>query len=160
MEWTEKILAWAAGRAVELAAGWTATFTVVVLLGTILFGRNYKKRFAALEARFSMPAITQTFNFNAVADARDNERQLRNAVEAKTSQNLKETIKCLPEHPLGDGHTYARLPDGTNIVTMADGSIQLALPVRIAANIVSGGGSMSVGVIKVTPPEHEKPDDG
>ena len=55
LDWTDQALAWIAGRAVELAAGWTATFTVVVVIGAFMFGRGYKKRIAALEARSSPP---------------------------------------------------------------------------------------------------------
>ena len=103
------------------------------MLGTLIFGRGYKKRSAALEARASMPAINQTFNFNPGADAQDHDRQLRIAIEAKTVQGLKETINSLPQHPLADGHTYATLPNGTNIVTMGDGTVRLALPIRVSA---------------------------
>ena len=55
----------------------------------------------------------------------------------------------LKQEPLGDtGHTYATLPDGTNIVSMADGSYRLALPVRLA-----GIGSTAVGgSVSLKPP--------
>ena len=53
-----------------------------------------------------------------------------------------------------------RLPDGTNIVTMADGTMQLALPVRLSAAGSFGiAVSMSAAVLKVSPPERGKPDD-
>ena len=106
-----------------------------------------------------MPAINQTLNFNVGTDAHDHDRQLQNAIEAETVHGLKETINRLPQHPLGDGHTYATLPDGTNIVTMADGTVRLALPVRLSAAF-SGGllGSLSATVTKAPPPEEGKPD--
>ena len=129
------------------------------VLGSLLFGRGYKKRIAALEARASMPAINQTFNFNAGPDAQDHDRQLRDAIETNTTQNLKETINRLPQHPLSDGHTYATLPNGTNIVTMDDGSIRLALPVRLSALGVSAVGSLSAAVLKTSPPERGEPDE-
>ena len=128
------------------------------VIGTLLWGKggrkrllednkNLNKRIAALETRASMPAINQTFNFNTGADADDHDRQLRKAMEAKTVHGLKETIKRLPQMPLGDGHSYARLPDGTNIVTMADGTVRLALPVRLSVSFGGGlDGSLSATV--------------
>ena len=63
--------------------------------------------------------------------------------------------------PLGDGHTYARLPDGMNIVTMADGTMRLALPIVLSVAFHGGlDGSLSGSVTKATPPEGDKPDDG
>ena len=133
----------------------------VAVIGTLLWGRGGRrrlvknteclnKRFATLEARASMPAINHIVNYNAGADAHDHDRQLRNAIEAKTTQNLKETIRRLPQIPLGDGHTYARLPGGTNIVTMADGTMRLALPVELSANFEGNiAGSLSVTVEKI-----------
>ena len=130
------------------------------VLGALVFGRGYKQRIAALEARTSMPAINQTFNFPAGANAQDHDRQLRDAIKTKTTQNLKETINSLPQHPLSEGHTYATLPNRTNIVTMADGSIRLALPVRLsAAGSVGIAVSMSAAVLKRSPPERGKPDE-
>ena len=107
------------------------------MLSMLIFGRGYKKRIAALEARVSMPAINQTFNFNPAADAHDHDRQLRVAIEAETTQSLTETLRSLPQMPLDDGHTYARLPDGANIVSMADGTVRLALPIQVPAGRVA-----------------------
>lgn len=107
------------------------------VLGALMFGRRYKQRIAALEAR---PAIQQVFNVQD--DAADQERALRDAITAETTQNLHEAIRSLPQRPLGDGHTYAELPHGTNIVSMADGSFRLALPVRLSARLrATVGGS-------------------
>ena len=50
-------------------------------------------------------------------------------------EKIREAIKDLEHKPLGDGHKVARLPDGTNIVTMADGSLRLALPVYIEGTV-------------------------
>ena len=60
---------------------------------------------------------------------------LREELSAKDVQiaKLKEVARKLPQKPLGDGHTYAQLPDGTNIVSMADGTVRLALPIRVSA---------------------------
>ena len=130
----------------------------VAVIGTLLWGKggrkrlvednkNLNRRIATLEARASMPAISQTFNFNTGTGADDQDRQLRKAIEAKTVHGLKETIKRLPQMPLGDGHSYARLPDGTNIVTMADGTMRLALPVRLSVSFQGGlDGSLSATV--------------
>ena len=125
---------------------------VSAMLGALIFGRGYKKRIAALETRASMSAITQTFTFRG--DVNIN-RQLRDAIEAKTVDGLKETISCLPQYPLGNGHTYANLPDGTKIVTMADGEIRLAIPVHVEPGIASAPeptADMSVTVVSLPKP--------
>ena len=133
---------------------------VMVALWRWWMGYKLRDRIAALEARLSAPYINQTFIYNAGTGTDDDERQLRVAIEAKTSQNLKETIRRLPQMPLGDGHTYASLPDGTNIVTLADGTIQLALPVRLSAALHGGvAGSLSATVTKVPAPDRDIPDD-
>ena len=135
------------------------------MIGTLLWGRGGRKRLvksnrrlkrgnkhlfrrvAALEAKASMPAINQIVNFNAEADSRDNERQLREAIEAKTAHGLKETISRLPQISLGDNHSYVQLPDGTNIVSMADGSIRLALPIPLSVSFQGSlDGSLSATV--------------
>ena len=122
---------------------------VGAVIGTLLWGRGGRKRLvednkclnkrvATLETRASMPAIDQTFNFHTSTSADIHDRQLRDAIETKTAYSLKETIKGLPQLPLGDGHSYARLPDGTNIVTLADGTIQLATPKSLSATATAG----------------------
>ena len=139
-----------------LAVSWVGG-SVLGTLGTLVLGRGYKQR---SEARTSIPATSQTFIYNAGADAQDHDRQLRDAIEKKTTQNLKETINSLLSIRLAEGHTYATLPNRTNIVTMADGSIRLALPVRLsAAGSVGIAVSSSAVVLKVSPPERRKPDD-
>ena len=66
----------------------------------------------------------------------------------RTVRGLRETVRSLTQEPLGAGHTYARLPAGTNIVSMADGTYRLALPVRIAgrgrAHFPSGSAKLTV----------------
>ena len=58
--------------------------------------------------------------------------------------------------PLGDGHTYARLPAGTNIVTMADGTMHLALPVELSASFEGGlVGRLSAAVLVTKAPPSE-----
>ena len=126
---------------------------VVAVIGTLLWGRGGRKRLmerlAALEAQNHAPSITQTVHFHSSPNVDDNARQLRAAIDAETSQNLQETIRSLSQMPLGDGHTYAQLPDGTRIVSMDDGTYRLALPVRIAG--IGGtavGGSVQLTVTK------------
>ena len=127
---------------------------VSFVLGALIFGRGYKKRIAALEARASIPNVTQTFNYNFSSNAGEHNRRLRAAIDGKTSQSLTKTLRNLPQTPLGDGHTYARLPDGTNIVSMADGSFRLAIPIHLSATF-SGGldGNLSASVEKDPPDE-------
>ncbi|MXW92976.1 MAG: hypothetical protein F4114_04685 [Rhodospirillaceae bacterium] len=135
--------------AIDLLGLVEAAFLVVGLVlgmfGTLLFGHGYKRRIADLEQRAAVPAIHQTFNVSAGADARG----IRDAMEAETARGLRETMRQLPQRPLGDGHTVARLPDGTNIVSMADGEYRLALPVRIEGVAhVKAGGSATLTVTK------------
>ena len=140
----------------------------VAVIGTLLWGRggrrrlvednkSLNKRLSALEARASIPAINNIVNFNAGAYAHDHDRQLREAIEAKTTQNLKETIKRLPQLPLGDGHSYARLPNGTNIVTMADETIRLAIPKPLSATASFGPITASATLRKRPASTEEEP---
>lgn len=119
---------------------WAIGGAVIGVLGTLIFGPRYKQRIGALEAEIAAmkarPVINQTFNYNAAAP--DPELELRNAARDSTVQGLQETIGSLPQHPLEGGHTYAELPEGTRVVTMADGSIRLALPVRLSATLRIG----------------------
>ena len=162
----------AAATSLLVKVAWYVVTAIVTgvgaTIGTLLWGRGGRKRLvednkrlnnrvAALETRASMPAINQLVNFTVGASAQDNERQLRNAVEAKTSQNLKETIRRLPKKPLGDGHSYARLPDGTNIVTVADGTIRLAIPKPLSATASAGPISASATLLKRPASMEEEP---
>ena len=51
---------------------------------------------------------------------------------------LKEVARNLPQQALGAEHTYAQLPDGTNIVTLPDGTIRLALPALVSFEASAG----------------------
>ena len=151
---------WLGREAVEFGFRWLVmlAFTVgAFVLGALIFGRGYKKRIAALEARASIPTINNIVNFNAETDVHDHDRQLRNAIETKTPQNLKETIRSLPQLPLGDGHSYARLPNGTNIVTMADETIRLAIPKPLSATASLGPITASATLSKRPTRTEEKP---
>ena len=112
----------------------------------------------------AQPVINQTFNFSAGTAPDDLARQLRDEMEGTTVRGLKETIRRLPQHPLGDGHTYAELPDGTSIVSMADGSYRLALPVRLSVDFRGNlDGSLSLSPeVKKKPPatEDDEVDEG
>lgn len=125
---------------------------VVGVISTLLWGRGGRKRLvesnkrlnervAALEVKNRAPAITQTIYFNGAASADEREHNLRSAIDTETVQGLRETMSSLLQTPLEGGHTYAKLPDGTNIVSRADGSFSLALPVRLSgiATIKVGG---------------------
>lgn len=60
--------------------------------------------------------------------------QLREELDARDVQvrSLKEVAAKLPQEKLVGGHTYARLPPGAYIVTMADGSgCRIALSPRV-----------------------------
>ena len=92
--------------------------------------RKFQQQIDDLKSEWKPPAITQTINYN---NGPDREENIRNAVGMATVRNLNETIRALNQHPLEGGHSYAELPNGTNIVTMADGTIRLALPVPIEA---------------------------
>ena len=137
-------IAWHSGIAIVSAA--------VAVIGTLLWGRGgykrVKQRLDALESQERAPAITQTFNFST---GRDRRRELQSAIDASTVHRLQETIRTLTQHPLEGGHTYANLPNGTNIVTMADGTIRLALPIEVSAAFHGGLDGRLAGTI-----EHEK----
>ena len=159
-EFLKDLWGWLGREAVEFGFRWLVmlAFTVgAFVLGTLIFGRGYKKRIAALEARVLMPSINQTFNFHTGTDDHDHDRQLREAIDAKTTQNLKETIRSLPQLPLGDGHSYARLPNGTNVVTMADGIIRLAIPKPLSATASFGPITASATLSKRPAGAEEKP---
>ena len=85
------------------------------------------------------------------------------ALEARDVEirTLREVVRGLPQKPLGAGKTtYAKLPNGTNAVTLPDGTIRLALPVQISANFEGNlDGSLSVSLTKGPPPKGDKPDD-
>ena len=69
--------------------------------------------------------------------------------EAKdyTIQSFRKAAAALEQTPLSNEATYARLPDGTNLVSMKDGSFRLALPVRLS---VKGSVGAIGGVSKVS----------
>ena len=74
----------------------------------------------------------------SMRDEKADTKAVRKAIQRELKERdyrverLRETVESLPQKPLGDGHTYAELPHGTNVVSMADGTMRLALPVRIS----------------------------
>ena len=82
-----------------------------------------------------------------------------NNLELKT---FKSMVDDLPMEPLGtSGAKYARLPDRTNVVKLPDGTIRLAFPVQLSAAFEGDVvGRLSAAVLKTSPPEQGKPDDG
>lgn len=111
-----------------------------------------RRRVKALEnrqdsAQPAQPAITQTITFHGDVNVALHDRHLKEAIEEKTAQNLRETIRDLPQNTLAGGHTYATLPNGTNIVTMADGTMRLAVPISLSAAFEGGlDGSLSASI--------------
>ena len=127
-ELVKSVLDYASALIVERWAELIA-FGVMVTLWRWWMAHKLRDRIAALEEQDRTSGISQVITVHGDVNIHDYGRQLRHAIEAKTSQNLTETIRSLPQIPLSDGHTYARLPDGTNIVSMADGSFRLAIPI-------------------------------
>ena len=68
-------------------------------------------------------------NFKLGNADKDTTQNMESAVANETTESLKNTIRSLDQKPFGDGHTYAKLPEGTRIVSMKDGSYRLAIPV-------------------------------
>lgn len=118
---------WIGHEALHFGVRWLVIGALAVL-GVLIFGRGYKRRIAALEKRAAAPAITQTFNFNISGDMASN---IQAGMEGNTVRNLRETMRSLPQKPLVRGYTYAELPTGTKIVSMADGSYRLGLPTPV-----------------------------
>lgn len=166
MEKTIQTIAdWAAGSAVELAAVWT----VVLVFGTLMFGRGYKKKIARLieqsadakaqlAAQQSQISILQSGPTVLQIDVSEagkklTEEAIREALRAEgtaTKQlvRMKEAVSGLEQFPFGDGYSYAELPEGTRVVTLPDGSIRLAMPIRLSAEF--GGFHVHVGTPSVT----------
>ena len=118
----------------------------LAVLGTLIFGPRYKQRIAALEAETvalkAKPTISQTFNYHVG-------QPLRDAASTATMQSLEETMRRLPQNPLGDGHVCAELPPGTNIVSIANGEYRLALPIQVEVSESIGiSDSVEVKLIK------------
>jgi len=70
-------------------------------------------------------------------------------------RELKVAVARLPQEALADGATYTELPDKTLIVTRADGSLILALPV--SATFRSGSPRIEVTLEGGTPVKDEDP---
>ena len=81
-------------------------------------------------------------------------RDLRS--EDVTLKSIRSTVNDLPQEPLGDGRTFTELPEGTNIVSMSDGSYRLAVPIDAPpltfGGTIRGSLSLSPEVVKKGPP--------
>ena len=130
----------------QAIVGATVAEAVIRILWAVLGGLltaigfwGLRKRIAALERKEAQPPVQI---LNVVTSGKELEpdairaalREELRGRDANQVDNLVETVNQLTQHPLGDGHRYATLPDGTNIVMMADGSVRLVLPVRISAH--------------------------
>ena len=149
--------------------GWHVAGIILALgvgvISTLLWGRGgykrVKQRLDALESQAREPAITQIVNVQGSSSTNERERHLRDAIGAETVESLEKTIRSLPQKPLGDGHTYAQIPDGTNIVSMADGSYRLALPVRLSVDFEGGlDGSLNLSPEVKKGPSATEDDEG
>ena len=100
-----------------------------------------------------------------VGESKDKDKprnMLREELEAHNVPiaRLNDVVRQVPRRALRAEHTYARLPDGTNIVSTADGTVHLALLVHLSIDF-SGGleGSLSGSVTKASAPDLDKPED-
>ena len=131
METLNAIFAWFGEEIAAFGVRWLV-IGVLAMLGALIFGRKYKQRIDSLEKDVdrlkaeTKSSISQTFLFPPG-------QPLQDATSTATVQSLGKTMRQLPQIPLGDGHVYAELPEGTNIVSMASGEFRLALPIRLEA---------------------------
>ncbi len=155
----QQVWGWVGREATAFGFRWLIVVGVA-MIGTLLFGRNYKKRIAALEAQGrSGPTVLQV-NVSGSGE-RVTTAAIQDALRAEgtaTEQiiRMKEAVDGLEQVPFGDGHSYAELPAGTRVVTMPDGTIRLALPVRLRATLTTGAPTATA---KVTVVDAEKSDD-
>ena len=148
-------VAWLAGeiaRHVIVYLPWLVCVGVGAVLGVLMFGRNYKRRIAELEHQIAEKAapvvqpVMQNVNVRISESEIQEVREARERIESRGIEldDMKTRVSSLPHVRLSDTATYAELPNGTRVVTLADGSIRLALPVRISATLAAGSPSMSV----------------
>ena len=158
-ELVKSVLDYASALIVERWAELIA-FGVMVTFWRWLMMHKLRDRIAKLEEQDRTSGISKVITVHGDVNIHNYNRQLLNAIEAKTVHNLKETIYRLPQTALGDDHTFARLPNGTNIVSLADGSFRLAIPIPLSVGFQGRlDGSLSASVTKTPAPEQDKPDD-
>ncbi|MCY4218061.1 MAG: hypothetical protein OXE56_02150 [Gammaproteobacteria bacterium] len=51
--------------------------------------------------------------------------------DGKTRKVLEETMDKLGRNDLGKGNEYAHLPDGSKLVSLADGSYRIGMPIEV-----------------------------
>ena len=140
---------WLAGMTFESVPetvwlGIAASSLLFIIIGDTIRWLHKRRRAKAKAAEAKVRAEKDE------ADRREAQEILRGLRARDMSlDHIKDAISDLKREPLGDsGHTYAELPDGTNIVSMADGSYRLALPVRLGP--LHLGGSIE-GSLKLSP---------
>ena len=142
MEFQELYSIWETVR--DFAKDWCFPIGAMVgVLGILLFGPNYKQRLTSAETKIevleSRDTITvENFIYQDDSSSQDVSESMQSVVASDTAKGLEETMRSLPQYPLGENHTYASLPDGTNIVSMADGTYRLAVPKPISAKVTIG----------------------
>ena len=159
----QKGLEWLAGEVighlvVTVLLG-TGVLIMLAILG--LTGKRYQavlRRFKAVEDRDTPTSVVVNVgpdNSNReILDALESMSRRDEADKAAvySLQEIKEAAASLPQHRFeGTNHTYAELPAGTNIVTMEDGSIRLAIPKQIAATFTAPSSTASVALSKRPP---------
>ena len=113
---------------------------------------EFDEKLAAIreEMQKAIPTVVNVTTVAGLMDSQAIRTALREELdnrELNKTRTLRDTIAQLPQRPLGDGHMVASLPDGTNVVTMADGALRLVFPVRLSANFEGGlDGSLDVNV--------------
>ncbi len=166
MDWLSDASAWITHEVLHFGFRWLGAVGLAVL-GIMIFGWGYKKRIPLLEAKVealegqlrSGPQVLHVINQGDTPDL----TEIREAIRAELDAHdigrvarLMEVVNDLPQHPLGDGHRYAELPDGTNIVIMADGTIRLAMPKRIAATGVGSFATAATAHLTKVPPDEDQ----
>lgn len=145
-----EFLTWFAEEIVQhlmFHALWYAASALLIgggcVLSVLVFGRRYKQRIADMEAEIrrlgggSVVVGGTTVVVNA-GDYSSVIQELRDELKAKDLEllDLKTIVGRLYHKPIpGTSATYVELPEGTRVVTMGDGSIRLALPVRLETHL-------------------------
>ena len=123
---------------------------------------DFKQRIAALEVEVrrlggAAPAVVNVNNYGGDPSVIHG---LRDELEAKDLEllDLRTLVGRLTPKPVpGTSATYVKLPEGTRIVTMDDGSIRMALPIRVSAAFEGGlRGELQGTIENGDPPEGDE----
>ena len=93
---------------------------VVGVLGVLMFGKNYKERIAVLEEKVKEPKQINNTKIDICLYP-----------DKKTRKALEETMDKLGRNDLGNGNEYSPLPDYSNLVSLADGSYRIGMPIEV-----------------------------